>query len=128
MRLLANVSGEQVAGHHTCRSLDTSRLSERHSDVLCLATIDGIGRNRVAKQLSLRTTTSLSSNAVIALLACRIERDHDLVAFVEALDFIAFLDDLADKLMAAYEVWRAFQVASVEMQVRTLATRKFRPA
>lgn len=42
-----------------------------------------------------------------------------LVSNVELLHIVSLLHDLADKLMAADEVWRALQVSTVEMQVAT---------
>lgn len=35
-------------------------------------------------------------------------------------DFLAFLDNRADKFMAADKVWRTLEVATVKMQIRTL--------
>jgi hypothetical protein len=48
-----------------------------------------------------------------------------LVANVEFGDIVAFLDDGADELVAADEVWGAFQVATVEMEVRALCLYEF---
>ena len=42
-----------------------------------------------------------------------------LVSNVELLHIVALLHDLADELMATDEVWRAFEVSTIEMEVAT---------
>jgi hypothetical protein len=105
---------------HTLRCLHESSLRQRHSHILRLSTINGIGRYGVAEELTLGTTTGLTSDAVIALLTSRKEWYHDFIANLEGLHGGALFHYLANKFVATDEVGWTFQVAPVKMEIGTL--------
>jgi hypothetical protein len=82
-----------------------------------LATVHSVDRNTVTKELTFAASGSLTADAVVAFLAGRIEGHDNLVADTEVADFVALLENLADKLVSADEVWRAFEMTSVEVQI-----------
>ena len=93
------------------------RIDQRDPHVLRLPAIDRVRRRRVAEQLALATPRGLAAHAEEAVAAGGVEGHDDFVTFVEFLDTVALLDDLADELVAADEVGWAFEVAAVEVQV-----------
>ena len=62
----------------------------------------------------------MTANTVIALLARGIKGNNDFVSDFEALDIVTLFYNSANELMATDEVWRAFEMATVEMQIGAL--------
>jgi hypothetical protein len=85
-----------------------------------LSTIDRVCGHRIAKQFTLGTTTGLSPDTVITFLTGRVERHDNLIADLKVGDRVALLLDYADKFVSTDEVWRAFEVATVEVQIGAL--------
>ena len=92
-------------------------IHQRHPHILRLPAIDRIRRRGVAEQLALATPRRLPAHAEEALPARRVEGHDDFVALLKVFDALAQLDDLADELVPADEVWGALEVAAVEVQV-----------
>ena len=102
---------------YTLRRLHERRIGEWTPHILCLASGNGIRRRTVSKQLAFAAARCLPANTVIAFPARSVERYDDLVADFEVLDIVSLFDDLADELVAADEVGRAFEVAAIEVEV-----------
>ena len=62
----------------------------------------------------------MATNAIVAFLASRVERDDYFVANGKLGNLIPFLNDDTDKFMPTNKVCRALKMASVEVQVRSL--------
>ena len=99
------------------RRLHERRLRQRTPNILRLPARDRVRRRAIPKKLPFGTPAGLASHTVEALPAGGVEGHDDFVADLEALDRVAFLDDLADELVAADEVGGALEVAAVEVEV-----------
>lgn len=106
----------------TFRGLEQSTVGQWYPDVLCLTTVDGVGRDAVAEQFTLGTPTRLAPDAIITLLARRVKGDDDVVTHRKVGDLVALFHDGADELVPTDEVRRAFEVAAVEVEVGALST------
>ena len=102
---------------NTLRCLHKGGIGQWTPHVLRLSSINCICRSAVSEQLALAAPRSLTSDAVETLSARGIEGYNNLITNIEILDIISFLDDLANELVPADEVGRAFEVAAVEVQV-----------
>lgn len=116
-------SGEDIRHKHQhllgdlLGRLDERRVRERAPHILRLPAGDRVRRGAVAEQLALAASRSLPAHAEEALPARGVEGHDDFVADLEVLHVVALGHDLADELVSADEVRRAFQVAAVEVQV-----------
>lgn len=59
----------------------------------------------------------MATDAVVAFLTRGVEWHDDLIADVEFGDRVAFLDDLADELVAEDEIGWAFEMAAVRVEI-----------